>query len=242
VTVLLAVDTSTTLGSIALFRDGVVLAEETWQLQRGHDAAVFAGIERLLTLTGLTVRDIGHVGVAVGPGSFTGVRIAIATAQGIARGSGARAVGVSTLDVIAHPWSTTRERVCAVLPAGRDEVCAAVYRDRAGSWSRTSELLVGTPAELARSLAAGALFAGEIDDAARDAIGHELGPRAAFAPRGTTRRAGDLAAIASERIAAGEAAAPETLEPVYVRLPAIKGPRGELVSAPALATSLPGSR
>lgn len=237
---LLAVDTSTTLVSIALFRDGVVLAEETWHLQRGHDAAVFAGVERLLGLTGLTVRDIEHVGVAIGPGSFTGVRIAIATAQGIARGSGALAVGVSTLDVIAHPWSTSGARVCAVLPAGREEVCAAIYRDRAGTWSRASDLLVGAPGDLARSLAAGALFAGEIDDGARDAIVRELGPRASFAPRGTTRRAGDLAAIAWERIAGGESAAVETLEPIYVRPPAIKGPRGELVTAPAVATSLRG--
>ena len=230
---LLAIDTSTEVGGVALLRDGELLAEETWRMPRGHDAAAFAALDRLLALTGLTVADIDRVGVAVGPGSFTGVRVAIAIAQGVARGSGARAVGVSTLDVVAYPWSTSGLRVCALLPAGRGEVCAAVYRDSGGAWGRVSEPLVGTGDEVARAVAAGALFAGEIDGATRDAIAGALGPRAAFAPAGTRRRAGDLAAIAWARLEAGESAPVETLEPVYARPPSIRGARGELLTSPA---------
>ncbi|MGH2379422.1 MAG: tRNA (adenosine(37)-N6)-threonylcarbamoyltransferase complex dimerization subunit type 1 TsaB, partial [Candidatus Limnocylindria bacterium] len=164
---LLAIDTSTSWGSLALYDGESVLAEETWHLQRGHDAALFGAVERLLALVRLPAGSIDRVAVAVGPGSFTGVRIAIATAQGIARGSGAATVAVGTLDVVAHPWSTSGLRVCAVLPAGRGELCAALYRRRDGAWGRASETLVGTAADLARSLRGGALFAGEIDGEAR---------------------------------------------------------------------------
>lgn len=228
---LLAIDTSTAWGSLALHDGESVIAEETWHLQRGHDAALFAAADRLLALTGLSAASIDVVAVAIGPGSFTGVRIAIATAQGIARGSGASAVAVPTLDVIAHPWSTSGLRVCAVLPAGRGELCAALYRWRAGRWARVSETLVGTAADLARSVRAGALFAGEIDADARATLGRELGSRARFTPAASTpRRAGHLAEIGWARFQAGEATGPEDLQPLYLRPPAIRGRTGELIT------------
>lgn len=237
---LLAIDTSTTWGSLALYDRGEVLAEETWHLQRRHDEAVFAGVDRLLALAGLSLAGIDRIAVAVGPGSFTGVRIAIATAQGIARGSGAATVGVGTLDVIAHPWSATGRRVCAVVPAGRGELCAAIYRPRAGVWARTSDLLIGSPLDLARSLRGGALFAGELDDEARAVLGREIGRAASFAPRASTpRRAGHLAEIAWALFEAGLAVAPERLEPVYMRPPAIRGRSGELVGERELASPVP---
>lgn len=228
---LLAIDTSTAWGSLALHDGQKVLAEETWNLRRGHDAAVFAAADRLLELAGLTPASIEVVAVAVGPGSFTGVRIAIATAQGIARGSGASAVAVPTLDVIAHPWSTSGLRVCAVLPAGRGELCAALYRARAGRWARVSETLVGSAADLARSVRAGALFCGEIDADSRATLERELGTQARFTPAASIpRRAGHLAEIGWARFQAGEVTSPEALQPLYLRPPAIRGRAGELIA------------
>jgi len=227
---LMAIDTSTSWGSLALYDGTTVLAEETWHLQRRHDDALFGAVERLLALTGLTVRDVDRVAVAIGPGSFTGVRIAIAAAQGIARGSGAATCGVETLDVIAHPWSGCGRRVCATLPAGRGELYAAIYRRTGGRWSRTSAILVRSAAALARELAAGALFAGELDDASRATLEAGLGERAAFVPRSAVpRRAGHLAEIGWQRLEAGAGSPAEALEPVYVRPPSIRGPKGELV-------------
>lgn len=228
---LLAIDTSTAWGSLALHDGQSVLAEETWHLERGHDAAVFAAAERLFALAGLGAASIKVVAVAIGPGSFTGVRIAIAAAQGIARGSRASAVAVPTLDVVAHPWSTSGLRVCAVLPAGRGELCAALYRARDGRWARVSDTLVGTAADLARSVRAGALFCGEIDAEARITLARELGSRARFAPPASTpRRAGHLAEIGWARFQAGETTAPEALQPLYLRPPAIRGRAGELIA------------
>lgn len=227
---LLAIDTSTSWGSLALYDGRTVLAEETWHLQRRHDDALFAGVDRVLALTGLALGGVDRIAVAVGPGSFTGVRIAIAVAQGLARGSGAATCGVGTLDVIAHPWSTTGQRVCAVLPAGRGELCAATYRRRDGAWSRTSGIIVGTAADLARAVRAGALFAGEIGDDDRTVLRDALGTRAQFAPRSATpRRAGHLAEIGWDRFEAGDVTPPGSLEPMYLRPPSIRGPSGELI-------------
>lgn len=221
---LLAIDTSTRYASVALYDGRTVLAEGTWQAQRRHDDHLFPEIARLLALAGAAPADVRRVAVAIGPGSFTGVRVAIAAAQGIARAQGAATVGVVTLDVAAHPFAAARVRVCAVLPAGRGEHHAAMYRHRGGAWQRTSAILTTTAEDLARQVARDTIFAGELDDDARAALRDRLGPRAAFAgPSAAAGRAGHLAEIGWSRIERGDAAAGEALEPLYLRAPFIRG-------------------
>ncbi|MEK6619533.1 MAG: tRNA (adenosine(37)-N6)-threonylcarbamoyltransferase complex dimerization subunit type 1 TsaB [Chloroflexota bacterium] len=227
---LLAIDTSTEWGSIAVFDGTAVLAEQTWRARR-HDDALFPSIERLLELVGLSLPSIDRVAVAIGPGSFTGVRIAIAAAQGIARGSGAATIGVPTLDVVAHPHSASRLRVCAVLPAGRRDRYAALYRARGGTLERRTPIFVGSVAELATRIAVDTLFAGEVDAETERELRERLGARAIFPPLATrARRAGSLAELGWARLASGERARPGALEPIYVKPPAIRGPSGELVA------------
>lgn len=233
---LLAIDTSSAYASVALYDGRGVLAEETWQARRRHDDELFPAIDRVLALAGLTRASLRCVAVAIGPGSFTGVRVAVAAAQGLARGSGARCVGVGTLDVIAHPFAAARVRVCAVVPAGRGEHYAAMYRARRGAFERTTEILVGTVADIARAVAVDTLFAGEIDDETAAELRGRLGARA-HVPSASlmARRAGHLAEIGWARAAAGGTVEPGALEPLYIRPPAIRGPAGELVGEAALA-------
>ena len=227
---LLAIDTSTAYASIALFDGHAVLAEETWHAHRRHDDHLFPAIERLLAYAGAARGDVGRIGVAVGPGSFTGIRVAIAAAQGMARASGAVAVGVATLDVAAEPFVTSRRRVCALIPAGRGEHYAAMYREHAHAWSRRSAIATVTIADLARTIAIDTVFAGEIDDATAAELRERLGARAILPPASQTmRRAGHLAEIAWRRAEAGATVAAEALEPLYIRAPLIRGPAGEVV-------------
>jgi tRNA threonylcarbamoyladenosine biosynthesis protein TsaB len=221
---LLAIDTSTAFASVALYDGRTVLAEGTWHAHRRHDDHLFPEIERLLALAGATLNDLTRVAVAIGPGSFTGLRVAIAAAQGIARASSARTIGVPTLDVAAHPFAGSRTRVCALIPAGRGEHYAAMYRRRDGAWSRTSDIEVGSVADLARRIAADTLFVGEIDDATAEGLRTALGPRATFPPASAAvRRAGHLAEIGWARSERGDTGhAP--LEPLYIRAPIIRGP------------------
>lgn len=221
---LLAIDTSTAYASVALYDGRTVLAEGTWHAHRRHDDHLFPEIERLLALAGAALKDLTRVAVAIGPGSFTGLRVAIAAAQGIARASGARAAGVPTLDVAAYPFAASRTRVCALIPAGRGEHYAAMYRESRGTWARRSEILIGSVADLARRVATDTLFVGEIDDATASELRERLGVRAAFAPvSATVRRAGHLAEIGWARIEQGEGVLAEALEPLYMRAPLIRG-------------------
>lgn len=221
---LLAIDTSTQHASVALYDGRTVLAESTWHAHRRHDDHLFTEIARLLALGGIALADVRRVAVAIGPGSFTGVRVAIAAAQGIARASGAAAAGVITLDVAAHPFAASGGRVCAVLPAGRGEHHAAMYRRRRGAWERTSAIVTASADDLARQVARDTLFVGELDAAAVAALRERLGPRASFASASAAvRRAGHLAEIGWARIEGGGAVPGDRLEPVYIRAPLIRG-------------------
>jgi tRNA threonylcarbamoyladenosine biosynthesis protein TsaB len=233
---LLAIDTSSAYASIALHDGRDVIAEETWLAHRRHDDKLFPSIASLLALGGLDAASVRIIAVAIGPGSFTGLRVGIAAAQGLARGSGAAVVGVETLDVIAHPFAATGRRVCAVVPAGRGEHYAAMYRMRGGAFGRTTGILVGSVADLARRVGVETLFAGEIDDATAAALRDALGPRALVPPPGVlVRRAGHLAEIGWTRAASGAGADASTIEPLYVRPPAVRGPSGALVGDTSLA-------
>lgn len=226
---LLAIDTTTAFASVALY-DGHVLAETTWHAHRRHDDHLFPEIDRLLELAGAALKDVTRVAVAIGPGSFTGVRVGIAAAQGIARASGAVTTGVVTLDVAAHPFAASRTRVCALIPAGRGEHYAAMYRERRGTWARRSEIFTGSVPDLARRISMDALFVGEIDGVTAADLREHLGPRAAFPPASAgIRRAGHLAEIGWARIEQGEGMLGEALEPLYIRAPMIRGRAGELL-------------
>jgi tRNA threonylcarbamoyladenosine biosynthesis protein TsaB len=220
---LLAIDTSTAYASVALYDGRAILAETTWHAQRRHDDHLFPEIDRMLALAGAAMTDVSHIAVAIGPGSFTGLRVAIAATQGIARASGAAAIPVMTLDVAARPFAWSRMRVCALIPAGRGEHYAAMYRERRGAWERTTEISIGTVPDIARTVGTDTLFAGEIDDATAAGLHDALGERATIpAASARVRRAGHLAEIGWERAAAGDGVAPERLEPLYIRAPLIR--------------------
>jgi tRNA threonylcarbamoyladenosine biosynthesis protein TsaB len=230
---LLAIDTSGTYASVAIFDGERVLAEETWRAKRHQDDELFPAIEHALALAGVGLASLTRVAVAGGPGSFTGLRVGIAAAQGIGRASGAALIAVPTLDAVAHPFRSGRIRVCPLVPAGRGEHYCALYGRTADGWGRRSELATLDAEGLARATAGlDTLFAGEIDPETRAALRARLGDRAAF-PASSMRRAGDLAALAWQRAEAGQAVSPAELEPLYVRPAAVRGPAGELVEEPA---------
>ena len=236
---LLAIDTSGAYASVALYDGRAVLAEETWYAQRRHDDQLFAAVERVLLLAGAEIGAVTRIAVARGPGSFTGLRVGIAAAQGLARAAGALVVGVCTLDAIAHPFAIGRTRVCAIVPAGRGEVYAALYRRREGRWSRVTPIQTAAPRDLARAVATATVFAGDIDEAMASELREAFGGRALVAPPSArARRAGDLAEVAWARAEAGEAIAPEALEPLYIRPPLSRDPKGasERPAPPARAS------
>ena len=208
---LLALDTSTDWASVALFDGRDVIAEETWHAQRRQGDELFPAIERALLMTRTALSSVDRVAVAVGPGSFTGLRVAIAAGQGIARGNGAALVGISTLDVLAYPH------------AGRDTFYAAFYQERNRKWMRRSPFLVATLDEICRQIGTHTLFVGEIEADTEAALHDLLGPKALFAsPASRVRRAGYLAELGWRELETRTQTKINEIEPLYVRQPSIR--------------------
>ena len=230
---LLALDTSTEWASVAIYDGTAVLGEETWHAQRRHAEELFPTIERILSHTRAPMASITKIAVATGPGSFTGLRVAIAAAQGLARGSGATLVGVSTLDVLAYPHASSKLRTCPLLPAGRGEFYAALYQERNRKWARRSPFIVGPLVDICRQIGTHTLFVGEIDPEAESTLRDLLGPLALFAaPASRMRRAGYLAELGWTEIAERKQQPLGALEPIYVRQPAAGGTLAQPFTAP----------
>lgn len=131
----LALDTATPCGRFALAEDQRLLCEQPHNVTGSYADALLPVIEKLLTRGGCRLEDVRGIGVTCGPGSFTGVRIGLATAKGLAYGLGARLVAVPTLAAMAAAlladWPE-RNLAVPVLDARRGELFAAVYRRRGG--------------------------------------------------------------------------------------------------------------
>ena len=230
---LLALDTSTEWASVALYDGQDVLAEESWHAQRRHADELFPTIERLLARTRSTLASIDKVAVATGPGSFTGLRIAIAAAQGIARGAGAAMVGIPTLDVLAYPHAASDQSTCPLLPAGRGEFYAAFYQERSHRWERRSPFIAATLPDLCRQIGADTLFVGEIGADAEQTLRDLLGPRALFAsPASRMRRAGYLAELGWRGLETSPHQELGEIEPIYVKQPSIRTSFDQPVAVP----------
>ncbi len=126
-TVLLAIDTCTRRASIALRDEHVTLAESTWPCERQHTAMISERIRDLLNACALSANDIGAIAVAIGPGSFTGVRCGLAIAKGIAFANDLPLIGVSAFQVIAHAQPNHGLPLYAVVEAGRSRVAVCRY-------------------------------------------------------------------------------------------------------------------
>lgn len=227
-TLALAIDTSTeelAVGIGTLTDDGVRLAGEmNLDVPRASLTHLVPTVSRLLAALELRPRDIGAVFVGRGPGSFTGVRIGVAAAKGIAQGLEAPLFGVGTLDAIAERLSDGEGLVGVLGDAMRREVYPALFRVAGGRVVRLTPHAVASPAKVAEDwsrlseplLLAGnglrkyaSVFAETLGDAAR------VAPESLWTPTGESLLAAAWRARAAGELGDGD---PATVLPVYTRL------------------------
>lgn len=136
---ILAFETSAKAASVALFREGVLLGETYQNTGLTHSQTLLSMAESLMASCGVAAGDIDAVGVAAGPGSFTGVRIGVAAAKGFAWGREIPCVGVSTLAAMAVGLGAWQGYVCPVMDARRSQVYNALFRVDCGKCTRIRE-------------------------------------------------------------------------------------------------------
>jgi tRNA threonylcarbamoyladenosine biosynthesis protein TsaB len=216
--IILAADTSTKTGSVALVEDEAPIAEYTLNVSETHSARLMPTIDRVLTDCGMEIADVDALAIAIGPGSFTGLRIGLATFKGLALAAEKKLVAVPTLDALAESLAFSRHIVCPILDARMDEVYAAFYRFNDGLCEKLSEDMVVPVEELFREVDEAVVILGDGIPLYRDRIVATLGERAVFAPqRLWMPRAVNVAALAKSRLDKGESDDIDTLEPIYLR-------------------------
>ena len=217
---LLAIDTATKNSSIALYNENGVQVEINWHTRENHTVELMPQILHALELAHIEKKDLVAIGVALGPGSFTGLRVGMSVAKGLAFAAKIPILGVPTLDAIAAAHLFHSQPFYAILTAGRGRYSVAPYTVRAGRAERVGEYaLVNAEGLIARARGIESpkiLFCGEIDAALAEKIAQALGERALIAPPAmNARRAGFLAELAWARLQRGEADDVESLAPVY---------------------------
>ena len=133
---ILAMDSSAVAASVALCEDGRLLGESTILNGNTHSQTLLPMVEALLAQFEISTDEIDLFAVSNGPGSFTGVRIGVATLKGLAFGKNKPCVGVSTLEALANNLSVTDGLICPVMNARRKQVYTALFRAKDGTLER----------------------------------------------------------------------------------------------------------
>lgn len=221
---LLAIDTSTSFASIALVDHQRIVVEMSWEVGQRHSTELLQRLDWLFDTARVEVMALDGIAVATGPGSFNGVRVAVATAKALAFAHHLPLYGHSTLDAIAWGQAASQRPVWAVLDAGRGQIYAARYATPAESpdgWAPVDGYHIVTPAALVGIISRPVLFCGEWREETRATVRESLGTRAQFTPLLEGRRASWLAQLAFARAARGVPDSVAALEPMYLRRPAI---------------------
>lgn len=213
---LLAVDTSTAWISLALYDGATVLGEMTWQSKSHHTVELSPGVQELMNRCGIASANLQSIGVALGPGSFTSLRIGLALAKGMALALRIPVIGVPTLDILAAAQPVSELQMVAILQAGRGRLAFAWYDVKQGVWAARGEPEVTTAEELVLKLNKPTLVTGEMSAAERQVLSRRRKNAIMASPAGSFRRASFLAEIAWERWKAGRIDDVVSLSPIYL--------------------------
>lgn len=225
---LLAIDTATQNISVALHDGGELMYEQTWRSVNRHTVELAPAVEQMLLRLGET--PLSAVAVAIGPGTYSGLRVGVSFAKAVASARRLPLVGVTTLDILASAQPHFQGGLVAVVQAGRTRVIAASYQWRRGRWVTRVEAQTMDWETLLNTIDGPALISGEIDAEARARLAQARLDGMPITPVPAAvrlRRAGFLAEEAWLRLRAGlgdelsgaDAAAfdPARVVPVYVK-------------------------
>jgi tRNA threonylcarbamoyladenosine biosynthesis protein TsaB len=196
---LLAIDTATQFLSLALHDQDTLIAEQTWRTGNRHNTLLATSIQAMLAMCEITPEALTAVAVSIGPGSYTGLRVGVAMAKGIAQVRKLPLIGISTLDTMAaaQPFQNAKHTLLTVVQAGRGRIIVGPYRVKKGRWMADAEPMLTTWEKLLTDMPDGSYYVtGEVDDEGRKRItehAQESAPLTLVSATQRARRAGFLA-------------------------------------------------
>jgi len=218
---LLAIDTATQSLSLALHDGQTLIAERTWRTTNNHTVELSPAIHDMLDHENLLPKDLTGLAACIGPGSYSGLRIGVAVAKGLAAPYGLPIVGISALDIVAASQPQAAGGLIVVVQAGRGWIIAGTYQWRKGHWKNRGEARRMDWETLIASIDGPATISGEIDDAGREALAPAIQkalPVTVSPAAFRLRRAGFLAEEAWARLRENRDAYPANqLVPIYIQ-------------------------
>ena len=223
----LAVETSTLMGSVAVVESDRILCELTLSVEETHSSQLMPAIDYVLKTARCTPDRLDGLAIALGPGSFTGLRIGMAAVKGLAVAAGKPVAGISTLEAMAWSFPFCPHLICPMLDARMNEIYTAWFEAKDGRVWRRSEDVALPVADFLKSAKKEAVFFGPGALRYRAEISDLMGDLARFAsPKIMGARASVVGFLAAEKLGRGKSADIDSLEPSYIReLQTIQKPR-----------------
>lgn len=213
---LLALDTSTHAVGVALYDGFQVLCESIWTSRDYHTVELAPKVADTLSKSGLSISDLSALAVAIGPGSFTGLRIGLALAKGISLAQRIPMIGIPTLDILAAAQPLREENLAAVLRAGRGRLATGWYRRSGQVWKSTGAIEILTAAELGERIQSPTQVCGELVEEERRLLARKRKTVLLASPAQSLRRPAYLAELAWHRWQSGQIDNPVSLSPFYL--------------------------
>lgn len=202
---LLAIDTATRFMSLALHNGKELIAEQTLLIGNQHTTQLAPSIRAMMTVCEVSMDSVTALAVSIGPGSYTGLRIGVSLAKGLASVQSLPLVGITTLDTLAaaHPYIQSSGGLIAVVQAGRGRIIVKTYRWRKGRWGSHAEPQLMDWETLFASVDGPALLTGEVNEVGLEALAEAHAkniPVTLSPPAQRMRRAGFMAEMAWQQL------------------------------------------
>ena len=215
---ILAIDTSTAQLGLALYDGAMVVAELTWTSRQRHTVELAPALSGLLNRTGYSMGDLSAVGVAIGPGSFTSLRVGLAFVKGLAIARRLPVIGVPTLDVVAASVPVQGLPLAAVLQAGRGRIAVGWYKASENGWQAEGPARTTNADALAESIHHPTLIVGELSAEERQRLARKRKNIQLASPAQSVRRPALLAELAWARWQSGQIDDAASLAPIYLHV------------------------
>lgn len=213
---ILALDTSTRTIGLAVYNGFEVLCETIWSSQDYHTMQLAPAVDDLLLHANLKLDDLKAIAIATGPGSFTGLRIGMALAKGLAIARHLPLIGIPSLDVLAAAQPLQALPLAAVLRAGRSRLAVGWYQAKATAWQPVGDLEVLTVPELFDRITEPTIVCGELAHAERQVLARKRKIILLSSPAQSLRRPSFLAELAWKKLRKGLVDDPVSLAPIYL--------------------------